>query len=105
MFLNGTVFEIQEKKIKKGWLCLIKISILTLVAMFITSQLFAQSYTYNTLGTWDSQGVPNYLVSPGDVLDTDFINRVKKFHFLKDKRLLIIIPNIFPTLFKQTFLL
>lgn len=50
--------------------------------LIITSTLFSQqvsnsSIVFKTLGTWNSQGVPNYLFTPSDNIGTDLLNRVK----------------------------
>lgn len=45
----------------------------------LKSERNLEEYTttnYNTLGTWNSQGVPNYLLPVGDVVDQDLMNDV-----------------------------
>ncbi len=44
--------------------------------MIVASISFAQSITYKTLGTWQTNGVPNYLESVNDVIDAAFLSRV-----------------------------
>jgi hypothetical protein len=42
--------------------------------LFLSFNSTAQSYSY--LGTYNSQGLPNYLVTPRDVVSSAFLNRI-----------------------------
>ncbi len=42
----------------------------------LSISLWGQTTIYNTLGTWSSNGVPNYLVSPNDVISADLLSRI-----------------------------
>lgn len=53
-----------------------KIQILLFFTVF-TFIVNAQSINFQTLGTWNSQGLPDYLVSPSDVIPQDFLERVR----------------------------
>ncbi len=50
-----------------------KIFLFVILALNIS---YAQSITYNTLGTWQSNGVPNYLEPVNDVIDASLLSRV-----------------------------
>ena len=49
-----------------------------LVAFWMFTQVgTSQSITYKTLGTWNSQGVPNYLMAQGDTISASLITKIK----------------------------
>jgi len=62
-----------------------KILMMILIASF---SLFAQ---FNTLGTWNSQGVPNYLEAEGDIVSEGLLSRIRA-SLPESKRL----PNVHP---------
>ncbi|HOP50162.1 MAG TPA: choice-of-anchor A family protein [Ignavibacteriales bacterium] len=58
----------------------------SLILLFLFIAIHAQSYSINsnnttivlkTLGTWNSLGVPNYLVAPNDVIPNTLIQRIQ----------------------------
>ncbi|MCP9761962.1 DUF4114 domain-containing protein [Lacihabitans soyangensis] len=51
-----------------------KKKILLFILIFISFRSFSQAYNY--MGTYNNQGVPNYLVTPRDVISTSFLNTV-----------------------------
>ncbi len=51
-----------------------KKKILLFILIFISFRSFSQAYNY--MGTYNNQGVPNYLVTPRDVVSASFLNTV-----------------------------
>jgi choice-of-anchor A domain-containing protein/uncharacterized repeat protein (TIGR01451 family) len=47
-----------------------------LFIIFVYSIGLAQTITFNTLGTWQSNGVPNYLEPVNDIIDASLLSRV-----------------------------
>jgi Domain of unknown function (DUF4114)/Secretion system C-terminal sorting domain len=49
---------------------------LPIIALLIVQLCFAQNTTFQYLGTFNSSGRPNYLVTPGDVVPADMMARI-----------------------------
>ena len=52
-----------------------KFTLYIFIIMVLAVSLSAQSQ-YKTLGTWDAEGVPDYLVTPGDEIDDGLMERI-----------------------------
>ncbi len=50
---------------------------LIIICALFTSLLYAQTVNYKTLGTWQTNGVPNYLEPVNDVIDATLLSRIE----------------------------
>ncbi len=63
-----------------------------IILLLLTSSIYAQTTIYKTLGTWNSDGVPNYLEPNNDIITADLLSRITA-SLPSSKNVLLYHPN------------